>query len=473
MKTLKCDIIVIGAGSGGLSFAAGASQMGAEVVLIEKHKMGGDCLNYGCVPSKAILAAGKMAANMKKAAQFGVNVDSYSVDYSKVHHHIHNVIAQIEPHDSKERFTGLGVKVIQGACRFEDSKTIKVNDTLIKAKYIVIATGSRAMIPPIPGVDTVPYLTNETIFDLTKYPRHLVIIGGGPIGVEMAQAHARLGAKVTVVSGTELLPNDDSEAVALVREALLTEGVTLHEKAMVEEIQKTKAGVEVIAKVGGADVSVTGSHLLMATGRRPNVEGLNLEQAGVEYSPKGIVVNDRLQTSNKKIYAIGDVAGGLMFTHVAGYHAGIALRNILFKFPAKASGTIPWVTYTDPEVAQVGLTENSACAQNISTCVLRFPLSENDRAQAERRTKGFIKVITTLKGKIIGATIVGHNGGEQLLPWVHAVQNKLPISTYTSLVAPYPTISEISKRVSGSFYTPKLFSQRMQKIVKFLMKYFS
>ena len=473
MKTIKCDVCVIGAGSGGLSFAAGASQMGADVVLIEKHKMGGDCLNYGCVPSKSILAAGKMAANMKKAAQFGVNVDGFSVNYQKVHHHIHDVIAQIEPNDSVERFTKLGVNVIFGESIFVGPRSLKVNDTLIEAKYFVIATGSRAMIPPISGIESIKYLTNETIFDLTTCPKHLVIIGGGPIGVEMAQAHARLGAKVTIVSGTKILPNDDPEAVAMVRETLFAEGIILHEEAIVQELQKTKVGIKVAASVADIEISVTGSHLLMATGRRPNVDGLNLEKAGVEYSPKGIVVNNRLQTSNKKIYAIGDVAGGLMFTHLAGYHAGIAIRNILFKMPAKADAVVPWATYTDPEVAQVGLTENQALEQNAPVRVLKFPFDDNDRALAERQTKGFVKVVTTLKGKVIGATIVGHSAGEQLLPWVYAVQHKLPISAYASLIAPYPTRSEVTKRVAGSFYTPKLFSQRTQKVVQFLMKYFS
>lgn len=478
MVTVKCDICVIGAGSGGLSFAAGAVQMGANVVLVERNKMGGDCLNYGCIPSKSLLAAAKMAAHVKQAGAFGIDVKEFSIDFAKVNTHIKDVISQIEPHDSEERFEKLGVKVMRGDCSFESPTVVTVNGQHIEAKYFVIATGSRPFVPPIPGVDEIDYLTNETIFELTECPKHLVVIGGGPIGVEMAQAHARLGAQVTVISATDIMPRDDREAVDIVRKSLLKDGIILYEQAIITNIKKGKSGVQVLTTVEGTEIKVAGTHLLMATGRKANVEGLNLEAAKVEYTSSGVGVDERLRSTNKRVFAIGDVAGGLMFTHVAGYHASVALQNILFKLPVRANAAIPWVTYTDPELAHIGLTEEDAKARSVPHSVLKFPFVESDRARAERQTEGFIKVIVDDKkkgrdGRVLGVTIVGQGAGELLLPWVNVVQKGVSLSVFASTVAPYPTFSEVSKRVAGSFYTPKLFSKRTRKLVRFLMKFFS
>lgn len=470
MTTQLTDICIIGAGSGGLSLAAAASQMGASVTLIERGKMGGDCLNYGCVPSKALLAAGKIAHTFRHSQKFGVSPQDPNIDFKAVHDHVHNVMAQIEPNDSQRRFEKLGVTVIREEARFIDRQTIQAGDTLIKAKYSIIATGSTAFLPPLEGLKEIPYLTNETIFELTDCPKHLLIIGGGPIGIEMAQAHRRLGAEVTVITSHGILPKDDPELVEVVKKKLLQEGVKILEEARVEKVSKTTNGLSVTTN----DATLTGSHLLVATGRQANLESLNLKAAGVAHTPRGITVNSRLQTSQKNIYAMGDCTGGYQFTHVASYHAGIIIRNILFKLPAKINmDAVPWVTYCDPELAHVGLSNEQALEKFPETQALRWPFSENDRALAERASEGLIKISTKKNGEVLGASIVGKNAGELLLPWVLAVKEKKKIADIATLIAPYPTFSEVSKRAAGSFFTPKLFSPKTKRVVRFLMQWLS
>lgn len=468
-KNLKADICVIGAGSGGLSFAAGAAQLGRKVVLLEGHKMGGDCLNFGCVPSKALLAAGKTAQTFRDAAKYGIVPAEPQVDFRLVHDHVHGVIGAIAPNDSVERFEGFGVKVIRENGRFTGPRTVVAGDTTITAKFFVISTGSAAFVPPIPGLDQVPYLTNETIFDQTARPEHLLVIGGGPIGVEMAQAHRRLGARVTLVERGSIMPKDDADLVDVVRQHLIKEGITLEENTGVERIERGGAGVIVHGKKGGAPFRAEGTHLLIAVGRMANFRSLGLDAAGVATHDRGIKVNDRLQTSNKRIYAIGDCIGGRQFTHVAGYHAGIAVQNILFKVPAKNKDYIaPWVTYADPELSHVGLTEAAAREKGLVTRTVHWDFHENDRAQAEHATSGKIKVVLGKGGKIIGASIVGKNAGELILPWALAYANGLKIRAFTAMIAAYPTLSEVSKRAAGAYYTPTLFSARTKSFLKLL-----
>ncbi len=465
-QVIKADIAIIGAGSGGLSVAAGAAQMGAKVVLIEKGKMGGDCLNYGCVPSKAMIAAGEAAEMVRTSGKFGVNGHEPVIDFAKVNAHVHDVIGGIAPHDSVERFEGLGVKVIQAAGRFISKTEIEAGDSIVKARRFVVSTGSSAFVPPIPGLDEVPYLTNETIFNLTDRPEHLIIVGGGPIGIEMAQAHRRLGAKVTVVEGLSIMGNDDPEAVAVVRQRLIAEGIDLREQAKVESVIREGNGVSVLVSHNGKSERVDGSHLLLAVGRRANVANLGLEEAGIDYSPRGIEVDTRLRTSNKRVFAIGDVAGSYQFTHVAGYHAGIVIRNAMFNLPSKVDvKAVPWVTYTDPELAHVGLSEAAAKEEGLEVKAVSFGFDGNDRARAERATEGFIKAVIGKKGKILGATIVGRHAGELILPWVLAVQKGLKASDMAGMIAPYPTLGEVSKRVAGAYYTPALFSDRTKTLV--------
>ncbi len=472
-EVIETDICVIGAGSGGLATAAGASMMGAKTVLVEKGLMGGDCLNYGCVPSKALLAAGKAAHAFTSASRFGITAVEPTVDHAAIYEHVHGVIAAIEPNDSVERFEGLGVTVVQGEGRFVGRREVAVGDTRIKARRFVIATGSSAAIPPIPGLDTVPYHTNETIFHDRRFPKHLIVIGGGPIGCEMAQAHRRLGADVTILEMFSVMPKDDVELVDIARQSMIADGIDIREGVRVERIEKTADGVAVILKSDDDEQRIEGSDILLATGRRPNVNHLDLEAADVTYSAKGIEVDSRLRTSNKHIFAIGDCAGALQFTHVALYHAGIVIRNALFRLPAKADhSSIPWVTYTSPEVAQVGLNEVQAREQRGSDFqILRWPFHENDRAQAERMTDGLIKVIVTPKGKILGAGIAGPNAGELIQVWVLAMANGLNIGALAGMVVPYPTLGEVSKRLAGSYYTPKLFGERTKWLVRFLAKF--
>lgn len=472
MTTLiRADICIIGGGSGGLSVAAGASQMGAKTVLVEGGKMGGDCLNYGCVPSKAMIAAAKKAAALKGAEAFGVTGSDPDVDFSKVMDHVADVIASIAPHDSVERFESLGVQVLQGYGKFVGPNEIEVGDNRVKARRFVVATGSTATAPPIKGLEEAGYLTNETIFENRIKPEHLIIIGGGPIGLEMAQAHVRLGSKVTVLEAFKAFGRDDPDLSSVVLSHLKEDGIDIQEGVNISGVSKRPDGVyNIMLGEGEARETLSGSHLLVAAGRKANVENLNLEAAGINYSPQGIEVDARLRSTNKKVFAIGDVAGGYQFTHIAGYHAGIVIRNALFRLPAKVDySAVPSVTYTDPELANVGLSEADARKQYGDRIkVLEVPFADIDRARTERKTSGLIKAITTDKGKILGAGIVGAHAGELIHPWGLAITAKLKIGAMASYIAPYPTLGEVGKRAAGSYYTPSLFSGKTRKIVKFL-----
>ena len=468
---LEADLCIIGAGSAGLSVAAGASQMGARTVLIEAGRMGGDCLNYGCVPSKSLLAAAHLAHAIRQGGTFGVNGHEPVIDFDRVHDHLHEVIAGIEPHDSQERFEGLGVTVLRAQASFCARDEVQAGDVRVRARRFVIATGSRPSVPPIPGLAELRYFTNETIFDNRTAPGHLLIIGGGPIGCELAQAHRRLGAEVTVVDIGPVLPKDDPELARIVRERLVAEGVAIYDRVKVEAVAGAGNGVALTIEEGGQTRTIEGSHLLVAAGRTPQVDGLGLEIAGVACGKGGIEVDRRLRTSNKRIYAIGDVTGGPQFTHVGNYHAGIVIRNALFRLPAKVDyRALPWVTYTDPELAHVGRTEASAGENGSSIDVLRWAFEDNDRARTERRTEGFVKVVTGRRGRILGASIVGAHAGELILPWVLAIRQKLKIGAMAELVAPYPTLGEISKRAAASYYTPKLFAPRTRWLVRQLAR---
>ena len=471
MAQIKTDILVIGAGSGGLSVAAGAVQMGADVVLLEGHKMGGDCLNYGCVPSKALLASAKTAHAQAHASRFGVADASPAVDYAAAKDHVADVIDQIAPIDSQERFEGLGVRVIREMGRFVSPDTVEAGEHRITARRIVIATGSRPFVPPIPGLDQVTYHTNETIFDLRDRPDHLLIVGGGPIGMEMAQAHIRLGSRVTVIEGARALGRDDPEAASVVLDALRAEGVVIEENAKVASVSKDATGQVRVATGDGR--SFTGSHLLIAVGRKTNTESLNLSAAGIAETKTGIQVDAGLRTTNRRVYAIGDAAGGLQFTHVAGYHAGVIIRSMLFALPSKAgTAHIPRATYTDPELAQIGPTEAEARARHGDRVeIARFDYHHNDRAVAERRTAGFIKVMV-VRGRAVGVTIVGHQAGELIALWSLVIANRLKMSQVAAMVAPYPTIAEVNKRAAGVYFSPRLFDNpKVKRIVRFVQRW--
>jgi pyruvate/2-oxoglutarate dehydrogenase complex dihydrolipoamide dehydrogenase (E3) component len=470
-ETIGSDLCVIGAGSGGLSVAAAAAQLGVKVVLIEKHKMGGDCLNYGCVPSKALIAAGKRAKQLRDTAAFGIAPVEAAVDHKAVHHHIKSVIAAIAPNDSIERFTGLGVRVIQATARFIDRRTVTAGDLRIKARRFVIATGSSPAVPPIPGLDQVPAFTNETIFDNQEKIGHLIVIGGGPVGLELAQAHLRLGSRVTVLEALKAINKDDPELADVVLKHLRTEGVIIREGAWVERVEGGPGSVRVHVSEGARASVVEGTHLLVATGRTPNVANLGLEAAGIRYGKQGIRVNKGLMTSNSKVFAIGDVVGGPQFTHIANYHAGIVIRRALFRLPTKVNTDfVPWVTFTDPELAHVGLTEEAVRQRFNGLRVYRWPYHENDRAQIERATEGFIKVVTNPKGKLLGASIVGAHAGELIQMWSLALSQGLNVRAMTQWISPYPALSEITKRVAYDYYSSAAQSLAVRQIIRWLAK---
>ena len=470
MNRIKTDLCIIGGGSGGLSLAAGAVQMGADVVLLEGHKMGGDCLNYGCVPSKALIASAKQAHAMSHGAKLGVKDEAAVVDYAAAKDHVADVIATIEPHDSVERFEGLGVKVIEEFGRFISPTEVQAGDTVIEARRFVVATGSAPFVPPIDGLDGVPYYTNENIFDLREQPEHLIVIGGGPIGMEMAQAHVRLGSKVTVIEGAKAMGKDDPELAEIVLDNLRAEGVEIIEEAQAERITGSAGSITVHTPKG----DFTGSHLLMAVGRKVNIDKLDLDAGNIAHDRRGLKVGDNLRsTTNKRVYAAGDVAGGLQFTHVAGYHAGVLIRSLLLGLPSKAKTEhIPWATYTDPELAQVGLTEAEARKKHGPALdVVRFEYKGNDRAIAERKTKGLIKVMV-VKGRPVGASIVGHLAGELIGMWAMAIANRQKMSAIANTVLPYPTIMEVNKRAAGAYFSPKLFeSNTVKRVVGFVQKW--
>ena len=470
-ETIAADICVLGAGSAGLSIAAGASQMGAKTVLIEKGAMGGDCLNFGCVPSKALLVAAKAACLHRHGGRLGVHYEAPRVDFRAVHDHVHGVIAGIAPMDSVERFEGLGVTVIKGAARFVSPREVEVEGTRVRARRFVLATGSRPLVPPIPGLEDVPYLTNETVFNVTERPEHLIVLGGGPIGCELGQAFRLLGARVSIVEMARILPKDDPELVSVLRTRLRADGIALHEGAKVVAVNAGGPGVVLEIEREGGRESLEGSALLLAAGRAPVLEGLGLEAAGIDHDRSGLKVDDRLRTSNPRVYAAGDAAGGLQFTHMAGYHAGIVIKNALFRWPAKVeTSAVPWVTYTAPELAHVGLTEAQARRVHGRVNILRWPFAENDRAQAERETGGMVKAVTRTNGKVLGASIVGAHAGELIQPWVLAISQGLKIGALAQMIAPYPTLGEANKRAAGSFYVPKLFGPRTKWLVRQLAR---
>ncbi|MGD0104126.1 MAG: FAD-dependent oxidoreductase [Rhodopila sp.] len=464
------DLAVIGAGAAGLSVVAGAAQLGASTLLIERGRMGGDCLNTGCVPSKALLAASHAARTVRDAARFGVVAQDPLIDWDCLRAHVQGVIATIAPVDSEARFRALGATVLRGEARFTNPDTISVDGRAITARRFVIAAGSRAAIPPIAGLDAVPYWTNDSLFDLSKKPDHLLILGGGPIGLEMADAFSGLGCKVTVIEAGRIAPKEDPELAAGLREALTRRGVVFHEEVKV-------TGVAPGPVLLLADRSrVAGSHLLVAAGRTPNLAALDLAAGNIQAGPAGIATDRGLRSvTNKNVFAAGDIAdpagfGPRAFTHVGSYHAGIIIRRVLFRLPARIDyAALPRVTYTDPELAQTGLTEAEAVAGGLKVQVLRWPLADNDRAIAERDTAGLVKLVVC-RGRVAGAGILAPHAGEIISQWTLPIAQRTKLSALAGLIVPYPTRSEAAKRAAGSFFAPRLFSARTKAAVRFLSR---
>ena len=470
-RDYNVDLCVIGAGAAGLSVASGAAQLGLSVVLFEKDEMGGDCLNTGCVPSKALIASAKAAHAMRHAARLGVANSTPVIDWNIVRGHIDGVIETIAPIDSQERFEGLGCTVIREHAQFTDATTVESDTTRIKARRFVIATGARAAVPPIPGLSGTPFLTNETVFAQDSLPESLMVLGGGVIGVELGQAFARLGTKVTILEAFTIMGPQEPEAVELVRTSLIADGVTVLEGSKAMAVSGDANSITVTLDSGQ---TVSAQRLLVAVGRAARVENMGFEAANIKFSRKGVETDDQLRSvSNRRVWALGDIAGKEQLTHAAGFHAGVFVRNALFKAPATAKvAHLPAVAYCDPEVARIGLTEAQARAEfGEAVTVTRADFEDNDRALTERSTHGFCKLIIGKGGKILGATIVGEGAGEAIQLVGLAMANKKGVGAITSLISPYPTRSEIVKRAAGAYYTPSLFSKRTRAVVGFLQKF--
>lgn len=447
------DLIVIGAGSGGLVVASGAAALGAKVALVEAEKMGGDCLNAGCIPSKSFLKTAHLARDMKDAEKFGFENTSFEIDLKLVMKRVHDVIAAIEPHDSKERYEGLGVTVFMAHGSFVDLHTISVGQQQITGKNICISTGSKPYIPSIKGLENIEFLTNRNIFELKELPKHLIVLGAGPIGLELGQGFAQLGSTVSIIDrGDHIFKKDEPEVGPIMQEVMVRDGINLHLNAKIDQVQKDNNLIGVTFTTNSTSETIYGDQLLVSLGRSPNTENLHLDSIGIKLGKHGqIITNDRLQTNIPHIYACGDVTGPFKFTHTASYQAGIVIRNALFGLRKKQDYSgIAWTTYTKPEVAHVGSLEADARANGTFKKSIFVPLSQIDRAKAEHDLTGFLKLIINKHGRIIGATLVGDKAGEMIPIATLAIHQKLKPSVFSDLILSYPTESEIFKAAALS-----------------------
>ena len=465
------DLAVIGAGSAGLSVTAVAAQLGLKVALIERDRMGGDCLNTGCVPSKALLAAAHAAQSARGASRLGIHLPEPRIDWDGVRAHVLGAIAALAPMDSEARFHGLGATVLRGTARFVAPDALSVDGTRLTARRIVIAAGSRPAVPDIPGLLSVPFLTSATLFELGTRPEHLLILGGGPIGLEMAQAHAALGCRVSVVEAGAIAAHEEPELADGLRQVLAAQGIALHERTHVTEI---RPGPILVTSAGAL---LSGSHLLVATGRQPTLADLDPAAGNVQAGERGIATDAGLRSlTNWAVFAAGDIAdpvgiGPRFFTHVGSYHAGIVIRRAIFHLPARIDyAALPRVTYTDPELAQVGMTEAEARAAGRLAEVLSWPFAENDRAVADGRTGGLVKLVVGRRGRILGAGILAPGAGEMIGQWSLAIARRIPLSALAGLIAPYPTRAEAGKRAAGSLYAKRLFAPRTRWIARALFR---
>lgn len=474
-ETLKPDLCIIGAGAAGLSVASMAVALGASVVLVEKGRVGGERLNAGCIPSKALIAAGRRAHDMRSVGAFGLGIAGPDVDFARVRRHVADTVAAVAPMDSVVRYAAMGVRVIEAEARFVDNRTVMAGNIAIKARRFVLAVGARPDVPDIPGLDKVPFLTSETVVDLAEEPEHLIVIGGGPVGAEFAQAYRRLGVSVTIIeAGEHILTREDPEMAAVIARRLLREGVALRTGAAVVRVEpRPESRLSVVLGDGG---TVDGSHLLIATGRRPVSEGLGLDVAGIKVGRSGIVVDPGLKTSNSRVYAIGDCAGGAAegarYTHVANHHASLVTRNALFRQRVKLGKTpLPRVAYTDPEIAAVGLGEAEARELHGNIRILRWSFADNDWARAERETEGHVKAVATTRGRILGCTIAGPHAGELIMPWVMAMAHGLKVSDLAQLVYPCPTFSEVTKGAAVEFLKPSAQNPWIRRLIGLVRRF--
>jgi pyruvate/2-oxoglutarate dehydrogenase complex dihydrolipoamide dehydrogenase (E3) component len=473
-KGIKRDLLILGGGVGGLVVASVASQLGLRVTLIEDNdRLGGDCLHHGCVPSKALLHCARLFHQQRRAAARGLGGAAEPVvDIGAVNAYIRSVIDTLQEYDDPERFRSYGCEVLFGRGHFITPDRVEVNGEVRKGRRIVIATGSSPLIPPVEGLKEAGFLTNESMFSLEAVPGHLAILGGGPIGIEMAQAFRRLGSKVTVLlRGETILSNDDPELAAMLQERLVEEGISFVTNSELLRVEKAQGGGRRLTlELPGGESHLHVDELLVATGRRPNTGNLNLAAAEVEEQRKGVVVDRHLRTTNRRIYACGDVCGPYRFTHMAEYQAGIVISNALFRFPKRVDySLVPWVTYTDPELAAVGLSEQQARAQGLDVEVLHFPFRSIDRAVIEGESIGQTKLVVH-KGKILGAAILGPSAGELLHEIVLVMKSGSTIRTLAETIHAYPTLSQIHRRTVNTHYSGKLFSPLSRTLVQLLTR---
>ncbi len=476
MAKYDFDLGVIGGGAAGLTIAAGSAQLGAKTLLVEKEAaLGGDCLHYGCVPSKTLIRTARAYHDIKRAVKFGLPlVDPQPVDFRQVSQRIRSVISVIQQHDSVERFCSLGARVEFGQAEFIDEHSIRLNGRTYSARTWALATGSSPATPPFAGLDSVSYLTNREIFYMDTLPASMIILGGGPIAIEMAQAFNRLGTRITVIQRSgQILSREDKDLADAVMEQLSQEGVTFTLGASIVAIAEKNGSKEVTYKNSAGDIkTLAAENLLVAMGRAPNVDGLGLENIGLTYTGKGIGVDSRLRTNHKHIYAAGDITGTYQFTHAAGYEGGIVVSNAIFHLPRKTDYTnLPWCTYTDPELASIGLNEKGAAAAGIKYSVWTEEFRNNDRSLAEGEETGWLKMLLDEKEKPIGIQILGPHGGDLLCEWVAVLNGRVKLSTLAGAIHPYPTLGEINKRVAGSFLAGKIFSDTVKKGLKFFFNF--
>lgn len=476
MSIYDYDIGVVGAGAAGLTVASGSAQLGAKTLLVEKEDLlGGDCLHFGCVPSKTLIKSAAVYHQIGRMREFGLpELQRPPVDFTSVRERIEQTIATIQHHDSVERFSGMGVDVRFGDAQFVDDHKIDVGGVGLTAKKWVICTGSSPHVPPVPGLTAIGALTNRTIFSLDTLPQSLIVVGGGPIGIEMAQAFRRLGSEVTVLQrGTQILPREDEDLANSLQRMLEEEGIHFMLGCELLSATEGQTGKQVcVREADETEQIVSGSHLLVGAGRTVNVDGLKLENTGVAYTARGIEVDRRLRTARKHIYAAGDVIGGYQFTHAAGYEGGIVISNAVMGLPRKTNYRwMPHCTYSDPELGGIGLSEKEVKRRGIAYDIIEEALSDNDRAQAESETRGKIKLILDKKGKTLGVRILGFHAGDLLSEWVAALNGGVKLSTIAGSIHPYPTMSEINKRVVGALFSEKIFSDRVRKILRTIYRY--
>ncbi|MBI2487898.1 MAG: mercuric reductase [Deltaproteobacteria bacterium] len=474
MGNYDYDIVVIGGGAAGLTVASGSVKFGLKVALIEKEKLGGDCLYYGCVPSKTLIHSAKVASLIRRAKEFGLNETTLSFDFANVIGHVWDVIHKIGEHDDPERFKKMGVDVIFGEPRFLSPEEIEISGKKIKSKKFVISTGSRSFTSPIEGLKETGFLSHVDVFHLKTLPESLIVIGAGPIGVEMSQAFRRFGSDVSVIEMLDrVLAIEDEDVSKALEVCLAREGIKFFTGTKAKRVFTENGKKVVLCERNGQELAIRSDEILVAVGRTPNVEGLNLEAAGVEYTRKGIVVNERLQTTAKNIWACGDVAGPYLFTHMAENQAGIVVRNAVLRLPAKVDySVVPWTTFTDPEVAHAGMTEAEAMKKGIKYNVYKHHYGDVDRAVAEVEDEGFIKIITTgWKGKIIGAHIIGPHAGELIPELVIAIKNGLTVKDISSTIHVYPTLALGTRQTTDLYFRQKFDSSPwLQRLLRLMAK---